>query len=74
MTERGNTTKMSLSNYSGKLIVNSSRTSYQSNILNINYNDVYVSLNGITHKFLDFYSQPYHRLILEEKQNGAYIV
>ena len=62
---------MPLSNYSGTFIVNSVRTSYQSNILNIDYKEVYVSCIGITHKFVDFDSTEYHRIIVEEKQTGT---
>lgn len=65
---------MSLSNYSGTLTTNTTRRSFQSNKLNIGCTDVYVSRIGITHKFLDFDSIEYHRIVLEEKRNGTYIV
>ena len=57
--------KMSLSNYSGTLTTNSKRNSSQSNQLNIDCTDVYISRIGITHKFLDFDSNEYHRKFIQ---------
>ena len=68
MARNNRTAKVSLRNYSGTLTTNTNRRSFQSNRLNTGGTDVYVSRIGITHKFLDFDSIEYHRIILEENE------
>ena len=65
--------KFSLSNYSSRVQQSFiAPVNFQSRQLEIDY-DGYVKKVGLTNKFIDIDGLEFHKIILEEKRNGAYL-
>ena len=66
--------KMALSNYNAHINKTiSPPVTFQSNQLEIDY-EVFVNKIGLVDKFIDVDSLEFHRILLEEKRNGSYVV
>ena len=69
----GNVIKVAISNYSAKLTINTA-------INFLDHNFVFKTEDGIIRKYMyspnfyDFDSEQYHRIMLQEKLNGSYIL
>ena len=69
----GNVIKVAISNYSAKLTINTA-------INFLDHNFVFKTEDGVIKKYMyspnfyDFDSEQYHRIMLQEKLNGSYIL